>query len=60
MKNEELRVNPIVAISSIITITSTHPTLKSTIDQLHKQTTQNNHNKALLYQLFFVTLHRFL
>ena len=36
------------------------PLLKSTIYQLHKQITQNNHNKTLLYQLFFVTLHRFL
>jgi hypothetical protein len=36
------------------------PLLKSTIYQLHKQIAQNNHNKTLLYQLFFVTLHRFL
>ena len=53
-------ISPIATISSIATIISTRPLLKSTIYQLHKQIAQNNHNKTLLYQLFFVTLHRFL
>ena len=72
IENEKLRINPIVAIiaiaaispiatiTSISTISSTTTPLKSPIYQQHKYLTQNNHNKTLLYQLFFVTLHRFL
>ena len=60
IENGEWRINPIAAIVAIAAIISTRPLLKSTIYQLHKQIAQNNHNKTLLYQLFFVTLHRFL